>query len=118
LGNLNGAGTFGEKTEATVRAFQATNVLKAYGIAGPLTLDRVDQLRYSIISGKASLVDPGLRGSVIGGLLAIAQAEVRVHEVGGDNRGVRVQDCQCATELRSLVDWPWCAAFISWVIRE
>jgi peptidoglycan hydrolase-like protein with peptidoglycan-binding domain/GH24 family phage-related lysozyme (muramidase) len=118
VGDLNGTGTFGENTEATVKAFQVANGLKADGIAGPLTLDRVDQLRGSIISTTAGPVDPELRGSVIDKLLAIAQAEVGVREVGGNNNGVRVRDYQRATDLRPLSDWPWCAAFISWVIRE
>ncbi len=113
MGNLNGTGTFGENTEAMVKVFQVANGLKADGIAGPLTLDRVDQLRCSIISGTAGPVDPGLLGSAIGKLLAIAQAEVGLREVGGNNCGVRVRDYQRTTDLRPLGDWPWCAAFIS-----
>jgi GH24 family phage-related lysozyme (muramidase) len=118
VGELKGTGTFGENTEATVKAFQKSQQLEVDGIAGPDTLGRIDTLRGGIIASAAGPVDTGLRGAVIDKLLAIAQAEVGVREVGGNNCGARVRDYQRATELRPLGDWPWCAAFVSWVIRE
>jgi len=118
VGDLKGTGNFGENTEATVKAFQKSQQLEVDGIAGPDTLGRIDTLRGEIIAKAAGPVDPGLRGAVIDKLLAIAQAEVGVREVGGNNCGARVRDYQRATELRPLGDWPWCAAFVSWVIRE
>ncbi len=117
-GDLKGTGTFGEITEATVKAFQQTHDLEVDGIAGPLTLGKIDDLRGKLIDTAAGPVDPALRSGVIDKLLAIARAEVGVREVGGNNCGVRVREYQRATDLRPLGDWPWCAAFISWVIRE
>ena len=58
------------------------------------------------------------RESLLQKLIEIAQGEVGVREVGGNNCGVRVRDYQRATDLRPLDAWPWCAAFTSWVIRE
>ncbi|MES2660641.1 MAG: peptidoglycan-binding protein [Verrucomicrobiota bacterium] len=118
VGELKGTGTFGENTEATVKAFQKAHQLKVDGIAGPLTLEKIDDLHGELIDTAAGPVDPALRGGVIDKLLAIAQTEVGVREVGGNNCGVRVRDYQRATDLRPLADWPWCAAFVSWVIRE
>ena len=46
-----------------------------------------------------------------------ALGEVGVLEVGGNNRGPRVNEYQSATWLKPA-PWPWCAAFVCWVIRE
>ncbi len=50
-------------------------------------------------------------------LIEIALAEVGEHEVGGENSGPRVRTYQAATWLRPS-PWPWCAAFVSWCLRE
>ena len=50
-------------------------------------------------------------------LIEIATREVGVHEVGGNNRGPRIAEYQSATWLKPA-PWPWCAAFICWIIRE
>lgn len=50
-------------------------------------------------------------------LLEIATHEVGTHEVGGNNCGPRIVQYQSATWLKPA-PWPWCAAFICWVIRE
>jgi hypothetical protein len=50
-------------------------------------------------------------------LVEIAQNEVGVREVGGNNRGDRIREYQSATEL-APASWPWCAAYVDWVIRE
>lgn len=50
-------------------------------------------------------------------LLAIAQKEIGVREIGGNNRGSRIREYQSATSLPPD-DWPWCAAFVDWIIRE
>lgn len=46
-----------------------------------------------------------------------ALGEVGVLEVGGNNKGPRVLEYQRATWL-TPAPWPWCAAFVCWVIRE
>jgi len=50
-------------------------------------------------------------------LVGIAEAEVGVREHGGNNRGERIAAYQSATWL-APDDWPWCAAFVCWVIRN
>ena len=50
-------------------------------------------------------------------LLEIATHEVGTHEVGGNNCGPRIVEYQSATWLKPA-PWPWCAAFICWIIRE
>ena len=50
-------------------------------------------------------------------LLEIATHEVGVHEDGGNNRGPRIVEYQSATWLKPA-PWPWCAAFICWILRE
>jgi len=50
-------------------------------------------------------------------LLEIATHEVGTHEVGGNNRGPRIVEYQSATWLKPA-PWPWCAAFICWILRE
>jgi len=50
-------------------------------------------------------------------LLEIATHEVGTHEVGGNNCGPRIVEYQSATWLKPA-PWPWCAAFICWILRE
>ena len=54
---------------------------------------------------------------MINKLLKIAEAEVGVREVGGNNSGRRIREYQTATNLKPAA-WPWCAAFVDWCIRE
>lgn len=50
-------------------------------------------------------------------LANIAAAEIGVREVGGNNRGPKVVEYQSATWLKPA-PWPWCAAFVCWVIKR
>jgi GH24 family phage-related lysozyme (muramidase) len=118
VGPLGGTGTFGEKTEATVKAFQKKFGLDVDGVAGPQTLEKIDELRGDVIASVTPPISSESRDGVIEKLIEIAQREVGVREVGGNNCGVRVREYQRATELRPLGPWPWCAAFTSWVIKE
>lgn len=124
VGPLSGTGFFGEKTEATVKAFQKKFRLEADGIVGPRTFEKMDELRgwYSIDaprkSAKARKAEAGARRDLLRKLLEIAEREIGVREVGGNNCGMRVREYQRATDLRPLGAWPWSAAFICWVIRE
>jgi hypothetical protein len=51
-------------------------------------------------------------------IVRIAKAEVGVEEVNGTNCGERVNEYKATTTLRPDAPWPWCAAFICWVIKE
>jgi hypothetical protein len=50
-------------------------------------------------------------------LVDIAALEVGVREQGGDHRGPRIREYQSATWLEPA-PWPWCAAFVDWIVRE
>jgi hypothetical protein len=50
-------------------------------------------------------------------LIAIAQSQVGVREIGGNNRGDQIREYQKATDLVPAA-WPWCAAYIDWCIKE
>jgi hypothetical protein len=51
-------------------------------------------------------------------IIRIAKAEVGTREVGNTNCGIRVNEYKAATWLNPKKGWPWCAAFVCWVIRE
>ena len=50
-------------------------------------------------------------------LVEIAASEVGITEDGGNNRGPRIVEYQAATWLKPA-PWPWCAAFVCWVIKK
>ena len=50
-------------------------------------------------------------------IVKVATAEIGVEENSGSNSGIRVKQYQAATDLGGT-GWPWCAAFICWVVRE
>lgn len=51
-------------------------------------------------------------------IVRIASAEIGVEEIDGSNTGPRVNEYKAATSLDPLEEWPWCAAFVCWVVRE
>lgn len=52
-------------------------------------------------------------------LIALATAEIGVRETPrNSNCGPRVNEYKAATWLNSKQAWPWCAAFICWLMRE
>ncbi len=81
---------------------------------------RIDRAREIILgvvnpSRPPDSPSPG-RSSVIAAAVQIAAGEVGVREAG-QNSGARVREYQSATWLPPG-PWPWCAAFICWVLRE
>lgn len=51
-------------------------------------------------------------------LVELAKKEVGVEEIDGTNCGPRVNEYKGATNLPPKEAWPWCAAFICWLVRE
>jgi len=51
-------------------------------------------------------------------LVFLARNEIGVEEVDGSNCGVRVDTYKSATNLPPHEAWPWCAAFVCWLVRE
>ena len=51
-------------------------------------------------------------------IVEIAAKEVGVEEIDGSNCGPRVNEYKAATNLPTEESWPWCAAYVAWVVRE
>lgn len=51
-------------------------------------------------------------------IVRVARAEIGTEEVGLSNCGPRVDEYKAATWLNPNKPWPWCAAFVCWVVRE
>jgi len=50
-------------------------------------------------------------------LIELAESQVGIREEGGNNNGIHIREYQQATWLKPE-SWPWCAAFICWLLRE
>lgn len=51
-------------------------------------------------------------------IVRLAAGEVGVEEIDGSNCGPRVNQYKAATNLPADEEWPWCAAFVCWLVRE
>lgn len=51
-------------------------------------------------------------------IVRLAKLEIGVEEIDGTNCGERVNQYKAATWLPADKPWPWCAAFVCWIIRE
>ena len=51
-------------------------------------------------------------------MVALAEEQIGVSEIDGTNCGPVVDKYKAATWLDPTKGWPWCAAFICWLIRE
>lgn len=51
-------------------------------------------------------------------LVKLAKAEIGVEEIDGTNKGPKVNEYKAATNLPATESWPWCAAFICWLVKE
>lgn len=51
-------------------------------------------------------------------IVSAAAGEVGVREVGGNNRGARIDEFESATWIDPKDVEPWCASFVCWVVRQ
>jgi hypothetical protein len=51
-------------------------------------------------------------------LTELARFELGTEEINGTNCGPRVNEYKAATNLPPNEEWPWCAAFVCWLVRE
>jgi hypothetical protein len=51
-------------------------------------------------------------------IVEIASREVGAEEVNGTNCGPQVNEYKAATNLPPKEPWPWCAAFVCWVVKK
>ena len=94
-----------------VKAVQNILGVSADGADGPVT--------WNAILAKLSTKEPVVfSGSIADKMVALAREEIGVSEVDVTNCGPRVDEYKAATWLDADKGWPWCAAFICWLIRE
>ena len=94
-----------------VKAVQKFLDVTADGVDGPVT--------WNAMLAKLSTKETVVFGSSIPEkMVSLARSEIGVSEVDGTNCGPRVNTYKAATWLDADKGWPWCAAFICWLIRE
>ena len=94
-----------------VKAVQKFLDVAADGVDGPVT--------WNAMLAKLSTKETVVFGSSIPEkMVSLARSEIGVSEVDGTNCGPRVNTYKAATWLDADKGWPWCAAFICWLIRE
>ena len=94
-----------------VKAVQKFLDVTADGVDGPVTWNAM----LAKLSTKETIVSGG---SIPEKMVSLAREEIGVSEVDGTNCGPKVDEYKAATWLDADKGWPWCAAFICWLIRE
>jgi hypothetical protein len=94
-----------------VKAVQKLLGVSADGVDGPVTWNAV----LSELSAKKDVMNGK---DIPEKMVTLAREEIGVSEVDGTNCGPRVDVYKAATWLDADKGWPWCAAFICWLIRE
>ena len=94
-----------------VKTVQKILEISADGADGPVT--------WNAILAKLSTDETEVSGSSVSEkMVNLARGEIGVSEVDGSNCGPRVDVYKAATWLDPDKGWPWCAAFICWLVRE
>jgi hypothetical protein len=94
-----------------VKTVQKLLEISADGADGPVT--------WNAILAKLSTDETEVSGSSVSEkMVNLARGEIGVSEVDGSNCGPRVDVYKAATWLDPDKGWPWCAAFICWLVRE
>lgn len=94
-----------------VKAVQKFLDVTADGVDGPVTWNAM----LVKLSTKETVVSGG---SIPEKMVSLARGEIGVSEVDGTNCGPKVDEYKAATWLDADKGWPWCAAFICWLVRE
>ena len=94
-----------------VKAVQKILGVSTDGADGPVTWN-------AILAKLSTKETTAPKGTVPEKMVSLAREEIGVSEVDGSNCGPRVDEYKAATWLDAEKGWPWCAAFICWLIRE
>ena len=105
-------GDFGPATEAAVKEFQKRTLLPVTGIVDMATFARLTQ---PLEMARRSIKLNGMNLEQI--VVAYAEQHLAQHprEVGGQNRGPWVR---LYTGGKEGAGWPWCAAFVSFILTQ
>lgn len=94
-----------------VKAVQGLIGVSADGEDGPVTWNAI----LSELSTKKDIMNGK---EIPQKMIMLAREEIGVSEVDGSNCGPRVDQYKAATWLDADKGWPWCAAFLCWLLRE
>ena len=94
-----------------IKAVQKLLGLAYDGEDGPVTWN-------AILSKLSTREKVGLGGTIAEKMVTLAREQIGVSEVDGTNCGPMVDTYKAATWLDSDKGWPWCAAFICWLVKE
>ena len=94
-----------------IKAVQKLLGVSADGEDGPVTWN-------AILSDLSTKKDVMNGKDIPQKMVLLAREEIGVSEVDGSNCGPRVDEYKAATWLDSDKGWPWCAAFLCWLLRE
>ena len=94
-----------------VKAVQKLLGVSSDGADGPVTWN-------AILAKLSTKETTAPKGTIPEKMVSLAREEIGVSEVDGSNCGPRVDEYKAATWLDADKGWPWCAAFICWLVRE
>jgi hypothetical protein len=105
-------GDFGPATDSAVRRFQLMNLLPVDGVVGTNTFYKLIE---PITRVQRSIPVNGRPLNEMVAEYAIQHLREHPREIGGQNKGPWVRYYMRGNEGR---DWPWCAGFISSIVRQ
>ena len=94
-----------------IKSVQRELGILADGLDGPVTWKTI----YDQVKGES---EKPSSSSIAEDMVNLAKSEIGVSEIDGTNCGPRVDEYKAATWLDPDKGWPWCAAFICWLVRE